>query len=190
MLMIRLQRVGRKHDPSFRVVLTDKRNGPQSGKFLEVLGSYNARFGTPSLKGDRIKYWVGKGAKLSDTLHNLLVSEKVIEGKKINVLPKKSPIPTDEVVGTPTESVGVVKEVSEEEKKEEKAETSTDTEAVTDMPAETPAVESPSEPAEKKTVEAEEAPAVEEKKEETPVEEEAKEETKEETPATEEEVKA
>jgi len=149
MLMIRLQRVGRKHDPSFRVVLTDKRNGPQSGKFLEVLGNYNARFGTPTLKGDRIKHWMEKGAKPSDTVHNLLVSEKVIEGKKINVLPKKSPI---------------VKEVAEEDKKEE-------------VPAEAPAEEAKSEetPTEKEEVvdekPAEEVPVVEEKKEEKTTEE-------------------
>jgi len=185
--MIRLQRVGRKHDPSFRVVLTDKRNGPQSGKFLEVLGSYNARFGTPSLKGDRIKYWVGKGAKLSDTLHNLLVSEKVIEGKKINVLPKKSPIPTDEIVGTPTESVGVVKEVSEEEKKEttpdespsEVKETPAEGEKVAEetpvaaKAAEGSSPDASSEEALREEKPSEEVPVVEEKKEEAPTEEEA-----------------
>ncbi|MCR4306566.1 MAG: 30S ribosomal protein S16 [Candidatus Yonathbacteria bacterium] len=92
MLKIRLQRVGRKHDPSFRLVLTDSKNGPQSGKFLEVLGSYNARFGKPEIKGDRVIYWVSKGAQVSDTVHNLLINEKIIEGKKINVLPRKSPV--------------------------------------------------------------------------------------------------
>lgn len=164
MLMIRLQRVGRKHDPSFRVVLTDKRNGPQSGKFLEVLGNYNARFGTPSLKGERIKYWIGKGAQLSDTLHNLLISEKVIEGKKINVLPKKSPI---------------IKEVAEEEKKEATPEETPAEEKKEDAPVakEAPAEEKP----------AEEAPKEEEKK--AQVVEEVKEEVKEEKPAIEEDSK-
>jgi len=92
MLKIRLQRVGRKHDPSFRLVLTDSKNSPQSGKFLEVLGSYNARFGKPEIKGDRVTYWISKGAQVSDTVHNLLINEKIIEGKKINVLPRKSPV--------------------------------------------------------------------------------------------------
>ncbi len=45
MLTIRLQRVGRKNDPSFRVVVTDSKHGPQSGKFLEVVGAYDARQG-------------------------------------------------------------------------------------------------------------------------------------------------
>ncbi len=91
MLKIRLQRVGRKNDPSFRVVLTDSKNGPRSGKFLEVLGSYDARRGRPKFESDRIKHWQKVGAKISPTVHNLLVDAKVIEGKKINVLPKRKP---------------------------------------------------------------------------------------------------
>lgn len=91
MLKIRLQRVGRKNDPSFRVVLTDSKNAAQSGSFLEILGSYSARQGKPSIKEDRVKYWMSVGAKPSDTVHNLLLSEKIIAGKKINVLPRKSP---------------------------------------------------------------------------------------------------
>lgn len=90
MLKIRLQRVGRKNDPSFRVVLTDSKNSTRSGKFLEILGAYSARHGEPSLKADRLKYWMSVGAKPSGTVHNLLIKEKVITGKKINILPKKS----------------------------------------------------------------------------------------------------
>lgn len=90
--MIRLQRVGRKNDPSFRVVIMDKRKESQSGKVLEVLGAYDARSNKPVLKGERITYWIGNGAQVSPTVHNILVKEKVIEGKKVNVLPRKSPI--------------------------------------------------------------------------------------------------
>jgi small subunit ribosomal protein S16 len=88
MLKIRLQRVGRKHDPSFRVVLLDSRRGPRSGNVLEVLGSYDARKGAPQLKGERIKHWISKGAQVSDTLHNLLVSSGIVKGKKKDVRPK------------------------------------------------------------------------------------------------------
>lgn len=91
MLKIRLQRVGRKHDPSFRVVLTDSRRGPKSLKHIETLGSYDARGGRiPALKGERITHWIGKGAQVSDTVHNLLVKTKVIRGKKIPVASKKN----------------------------------------------------------------------------------------------------
>ncbi len=93
MLKIRLQRVGRKHEPTFRLVLSDSKNSPKSGKTLETLGAYDSRRGEKAeFKNDRIKHWISKGAQLSGTVHNLLVSKKVIEGKKINVLPKKKPI--------------------------------------------------------------------------------------------------
>jgi small subunit ribosomal protein S16 len=98
MLMIRLQRVGRKNEPSFRLVLTDSKNGSKSGKYLEVLGFYDPRkdnkieqFNIP-----RIKYHISNGAKLSDTMHNFFVSKKVIDGNKVNALPKKKPIKKEE----------------------------------------------------------------------------------------------
>ena len=95
MLKIRLQRIGRKNDPAFRVVLTDSKNSAKSGRFLELLGTYNPKVLDKKQRtnfiNDRIKYWLSKGAKLSDTMHNFLVRDKVIEGKKVNVLPKKKP---------------------------------------------------------------------------------------------------
>jgi len=92
--MIRLQRTGRKHEPTFRVVLTDSKNGPKSGKYLENLGWYDTRIKnkTDQMDTEKMKYWISKGAKLSVTLHNYLVTQKVITAKKINALPKKSPI--------------------------------------------------------------------------------------------------
>lgn len=91
MLKIRLQRIGRKNDPSFRAVLTDSKNSTKSGKFLEILGTYNPKAGEKNLNADRIKYWISKGAQTSGTMHNFLVHDKTITGKKINVLPKKKP---------------------------------------------------------------------------------------------------
>lgn len=98
MLKIRLQRIGRKNDPSFRVVLTDSKNSAKSGRFLEILGAYNPKMNKTgednlnrSFQADRIKYWISQGAKCSDTMHNFLAHDKIIQGKKINVLPKKRP---------------------------------------------------------------------------------------------------
>jgi small subunit ribosomal protein S16 len=91
MLKIRLQRIGRKNDPAFRTVLTDSKNSTKSGRFLEILGTYNPKAGEKKLNVDRIKYWISQGAKCSDTMHNFLVHDKIIEGEKINVLPKKHP---------------------------------------------------------------------------------------------------
>ena len=93
MLKIRFQRIGRKNDPSFRAVLTDSKNSTKSGKFLEILGTYNprAKDAKRTLNAERIKYWLSQGAKCSDTMHNFLVHDKVITGKKVNVLSKKKP---------------------------------------------------------------------------------------------------
>ena len=129
MLKIRLQRVGRKHEPTFRLVLTDSKNSTKSGKYLENLGNYDSRHGEDSsFKADKITYWIGKGAQVSPTVHNILVSKKVIDGKKINVLPLKKPI---------------VKEVKEEtttkaESKEEVSEEVVETKVETEAPLETP----------------------------------------------------
>ena len=92
MLRIRLQRVGRKHIPIFRVVLTDSKNATKSGKTHEVLGSYNLVTDEKKVNAERIKYWISKGVQPSGTVHNFLVNERIISGKKINVLPKGKPI--------------------------------------------------------------------------------------------------
>jgi len=91
MLKIRLQRIGRKNDPSFRVVLTDSKNSTKSGRFLEILGTYNPKAGETKFEVEQIKKHIANGAQLSGTMHNFLVHQKAIEGKKINVLPKKKP---------------------------------------------------------------------------------------------------
>jgi small subunit ribosomal protein S16 len=90
--MIRLQRVGRKNHAEFRVVVTESTRAPKSSNYVEVVGHYNPHTNTTVINGEKVKAWIGKGAQVSDTVHNLLVSQKIITGKKINVLPKKTPI--------------------------------------------------------------------------------------------------
>jgi small subunit ribosomal protein S16 len=89
MLMIRLQRTGRTNDPHFRVVVCEHTIGPKAGKYLEKLGSYNPKTKIRILDTERIAYWMSKGAKPSETMHNMLITEGAIKGKKINVLWKK-----------------------------------------------------------------------------------------------------
>lgn len=91
MLRIRLQRIGRKNDAHFRMIVTPSTYKPKTHKYLEVLGTYNVKQGLSELNADRIKYWMSQGAQVSDTAHNILIAKGVVEGKKINVLPKKSP---------------------------------------------------------------------------------------------------
>lgn len=98
MLMMRLQRVGRKNDPSYRIVVTDKRTGPKSDKHVARLGSYNPKLNHVQLNVEEAKEWLSKGVQPSPTVHNILVNQKVIDAKKINVLPKKSPIIDEEAI--------------------------------------------------------------------------------------------
>lgn len=88
MLIIRFQRIGRKNDPSFRLVVTENRSKPKSGG-VELLGSYNPKTKQFALKNERISYWISKGAKASPTVHNLLVSKGVVVGEKVAVAPTK-----------------------------------------------------------------------------------------------------
>lgn len=92
MLMIRFQRIGRKNDPAFRIVVLEKQRSPKAGRPLAQLGTYNPKTKAFNADGAVIQDWVKKGAQISPSLNNLLISKGVIEGKKVNVLPKKSPI--------------------------------------------------------------------------------------------------
>jgi len=86
MLRIRLKRIGRRNDPSFRVVVVDSKRGPKSGYFVEQLGFYNPNTKEKVFNGERILHWIGVGAQVSGTVHNMLVGAGVIDGKKKNVL--------------------------------------------------------------------------------------------------------
>lgn len=102
MLAIRLKRVGRTNDPSFRIIVQDHRRSPKKTRGLvEYVGSYDARKGTPQINGERVKYWMSQGARPSDTVHNLLVDAKVIAEKKVNAMNKKTKpvkeVPKEEV---------------------------------------------------------------------------------------------
>ncbi len=135
MLKIRLQRVGRKNNAAFRVVVTDSKRGPKSGDNVELLGSYSPHTNNIQINVERVKYWKSVGAQVSDTVHNLLIREKIIEGKKINVLPKKSPIKKEEeeTKEAPKEEV---KEETKTEAPKEEAKVEEKKEATVDEPKE------------------------------------------------------
>lgn len=103
--MIRFQRVGRKNDPSFRIAVLPKTAGPKAGKYVDLVGTYNPRTKEATVKADSIKEWIAKGAQVSPTVMNLLINKGVLEGKKVNVLPLKTPIkkevPAEEAAPAP-----------------------------------------------------------------------------------------
>jgi len=73
MVRIRLRRVGRKKQPSYRIVVADSRS-PRDGRFIEVIGFYNPRTQPAQVKIDRerVEHWVALGAQLSETVASLL----------------------------------------------------------------------------------------------------------------------
>jgi small subunit ribosomal protein S16 len=73
MLSIRLRRTGTTKRPYYRVVVADSRAW-RDGRFVEVLGHYDPRKNPSVVKIDaeRAQYWIGKGAKPSDTVRSLL----------------------------------------------------------------------------------------------------------------------
>lgn len=83
MLAIRLQRLGKRKQPSYRLVVSEKTRDPQA-KSLEILGFYNPiqKPKLLELKKDRIEYWIGLGAECSNTIFNLLVKEGFLKGEK------------------------------------------------------------------------------------------------------------
>jgi small subunit ribosomal protein S16 len=71
-LMIRLARVGARKQPHYRVVVIEK-DRARNGRSVEVVGTYNPRT-TPAsldLKRERIDYWIGNGARMSDRVEKL-----------------------------------------------------------------------------------------------------------------------
>ena len=73
MVIIRLKRMGNKHRPSYRIVVSDSRNR-SVGMYLNVVGTYNPRKDPPEIHLDmeKIEEWQSKGAAVSDTVASLI----------------------------------------------------------------------------------------------------------------------
>jgi small subunit ribosomal protein S16 len=77
-LMIRLARFGARKQPYYRVVVIEK-DRARNGRSVEVVGTYNPRTNpaTVNIKRERVDYWTGKGAQLSDRVEKLLKTAPV-----------------------------------------------------------------------------------------------------------------
>jgi len=89
MLAIKLQRIGRKHQPSYRLVVAEARS-KMAAPPVEDLGSYHPSTKAGDFKKDRISYWIGIGAQPTSTVHNLLVSKGIVNAPKRAVKMKKA----------------------------------------------------------------------------------------------------
>ena len=88
MLAIKLQRIGKKHQPSYRLVVAPKRS-KMAGPPVEDLGSYNPFTKAAIFKKERVSYWIGVGAQPTVTVNNLLVKQGVVSTAKLPVKMKK-----------------------------------------------------------------------------------------------------
>lgn len=73
MLVMRMRRAGSKKRPFFRIVVTEH-SSPRDGRFVEVIGHYNAvtKPETLVIDGERLAHWLKVGAQPSDTLRTLI----------------------------------------------------------------------------------------------------------------------
>jgi small subunit ribosomal protein S16 len=118
------------------MVVTEKTASPKAGTYVDLVGTYNPRTKAFTVAGDRIKDWMSKGAQLSPSLSNLLINKGVIEGKKVNVLPRKSPIKSD----APRDVAQASAPVAEATPAPEEIVEAPTSETATETPAEEPVV--------------------------------------------------
>ena len=81
MLAIKLKRIGKKHQPSYRIVIAEKKS-KMSGRFVEDLGWYNPFSKEIKVDKERVDFRLKTGAQPTDTVYNLLVKSGVISGPK------------------------------------------------------------------------------------------------------------
>ena len=155
-IKIRLSRGGAKKRPYYRIVVADTRS-PRDGRYIERVGTYNPMLAKDdaarvTLVEDRIKHWLGEGAKPSDRVHRFLAGAGIMEARVIPTQTKKDK--------PKKRTLERLKE--REEKAKAKAEAAAEAAAAPAPVEEAPAEEAPAEEAP-----AAEAPAEEAKAEET-----------------------
>jgi small subunit ribosomal protein S16 len=115
MLRIRLRRVGKKGNPSYRIVVADVR-APRDGAYLEWIGNYDPMADPPAvtIKRDRAEEWLSKGAQPSDAVKRILQWQDILEREPLNrnlqtrnpqeepAAPTPAPAPTATLVATNT----------------------------------------------------------------------------------------
>jgi small subunit ribosomal protein S16 len=135
MLAIKLQRIGRKHQPSYRLVVSEKRS-KMAGPPVEDLGSYHPATKSATFNKERISYWLGVGAQPTVTTHNLLVAQGILSVPKIATKMKKPAVAEATPAAAPTE-------VSAEPAATVAEPTATAAETPATAPVETPETEQP-----------------------------------------------
>ncbi len=96
--------------PSYRLIVVEHTEPAKTGKYVEKLGTYDPHTKVRNLNTDRIRYWMGKGAQPSGTVHNMLVTIGVLNEKKVNKNPKTNLKKEEVPAPAAAESSGEAKE--------------------------------------------------------------------------------
>ena len=126
---LRLMRMGKKKQPTYRVVAADSRS-PRNGRFIEIIGTYQPRLEPSVVKIDneRAGHWLQNGAQPSETVEKLLkISGAWADFKGEQFVPPVPPAPKTKSSLKKSEPSAPVPE-SDEAKSEEVEETPQDDE--------------------------------------------------------------
>ena len=156
-LKIRLARGGAKKRPFYRIVIAEA-SAPRDGRYVERVGTYNPMVPKDheqrlTLNGERISFWMSKGAQPTERVHKMLASAGLMAAPALRDQPKKSAPGKKRV-----EREAAVAEAAAEAEAAPAAE-----EAAADAPTEEAAADAPTEEATAEEAPSEEAPAEEEK---------------------------
>ena len=139
-MKIRLARGGSKKRPFYRIVAADSRM-PRDGRYVEKLGTYNPLLPKDSeervkMDVERVQYWMGQGAQVTDRVSRFLEAAGVIEAKTRNN-PQKA-VPGKKAQERAEEKAAKAAEAAESVAEAEAAEAA---ETVAEAEAEAPAAE-------------------------------------------------
>jgi small subunit ribosomal protein S16 len=161
MLVIRLQRTGRKGHAMFRVVVQDSRRTPSSGKVVARLGSYDPHSKTVVLDKEKAAFYLDHGAQPSDRAVYLLSKEGLTKPKWVKVAAQKQRTVRNADKRRSTRPPEPASEVVTPESEPETPATAPEEEVVTETEETTPEIEAspPEEPKEEKSEDTDEATA-------------------------------
>jgi small subunit ribosomal protein S16 len=121
MLKIRLQRIGKKKQAHYKVVVMEHTR-KTTGKYLELLGWYNPHTSEIEVNVERLNHYLSNGAQMSATVNNLLITKGIIKGEKVTSWkPKKKPQKEEAAVEAPKEEAKPAEAPETEEKPAEEA---------------------------------------------------------------------
>ena len=146
MVTIRLSRAGAKKRPFYHITVTDSRK-PRDGRFIERVGFFNpiaqGKDIRLSIDHERLNYWVGTGAKLSERVESLIKESKLSPEELTKAQEKKEQLRLKKLAKKKENKESPSEEASPEDSPEESV-------AAEEAPAEDPPAEESTEDSEKK----------------------------------------